>query len=358
MSKFRKSRLQSAFACALVLGVVGAIAQDTPPLLNHTFEENDGGWQGIGGYGAVSVTHDANLVKSGKGALQYSYALKKGEFCLMLLPTPDMLLSKAKSVRFWIKTDHATPIAAVMQEKDGGRYNAIFSVPKDTWQQVELSTADFVLDRSKDAPNDPDGKLDMDLVDNFGIADMAQIFIQGDAALATVLGVSEGPRKLYMDDFTVNTPVIPPSSTLKNGEGSLDMFARPQVGWIAIGEIAVTRVSGKPLEGFGMQAKYHQAPSKFSGVSRYVPVDGFAGAKRLALSAASLKPAKIVVQLEEKSGGKYNTIVELPGNSGRADLTINFADFKASDDSHDDNAKLDLDQVTQIIILDATGAID
>ena len=64
------------------------------------------------------------------------------------------------------------------------------------------------------------------------------------------------------------------------------------------------------------------------------------------------------MQLEVKSGGRYNSILELPGNSGRADLTINFADFKASNDSHDDNAKLDLDQVTQILILDATGALD
>src|SRR5882724_8768578 len=99
---FRISRAMGAIVCALLLGVVGAVAQDTPaPLVSHTFEESDGGWQAVGGDGVVSLTHDAALVKNGKGALQYTYSLRKGEFSAMLLPTPDMLLSKAKSLRFW-----------------------------------------------------------------------------------------------------------------------------------------------------------------------------------------------------------------------------------------------------------------
>lgn len=364
MVSIGRLRVGSAIMCALVLGAAGTMARairpdgDAAPLLSHTFEENDGGWQGFGGSGVVSVTHDAASVKSGKGALQYSYALKKGEVALMLLQTPDMMLAKAKSLRFWIKADHMTPVAIVLQEKDGGRYNAIVSTPKDTWQEVELSTADFALDRSKDAPKDPDGKLDMDQVENIAIADMAQIFVQGDAAFATALGISEGPRKFVMDDFAVNTTMLPPSCTLKNGEGAFDTFARPQIGWISVGEMTVTKVTGKPLEGTGLQAKYHQSPSRVVGLSRFVPLEGLAGATKITLSAASLKPAKILLQVEEKSGGKYNTVMELPGNSGRADLTINFSEFKASDDSHDDNGKLDLDQVTQILFLDASGILD
>ena len=60
----------------------------------------------------------------------------------------------------------------------------------------------------------------------------------------------------------------------------------------------------------------------------------------------------------EKGGGKYNTVVELPGNSGRADLSLNFADFKPAGDSHDDNNKLDLDRIFQLLFLDSTGMAD
>src|SRR2546421_583556 len=82
------------------------------------------------------------------------YELKKGSFCLLLLPTPDMVLSKAQSIQFWVKADHSTPLGFALMEKDGGRYNALFTVPKDGWQRVELSTSDFMLDQSKDAPKD------------------------------------------------------------------------------------------------------------------------------------------------------------------------------------------------------------
>jgi hypothetical protein len=336
-----------------------AVAQEAAaPILSHTFEENDGGWQGLGTTATVSLTHDANFVKGGKGALQFAYGVKKGELNMLLLPTPDKVLSTARSIRFWVKTDHASPLAVVLQEKDGARYNTMFSVRKGAWQQVELSIADFVVDSGKDAPKDANGKLDLDDVGNVGIIDIAQLFVQGDEALAKAFGIETGTRNLYLDDFSVSPTALAASATLKNGEGSLDTFARPQVGWMAMGGVELSRVTGKPLEGAGMQAKYHQAPAAIAGFAKYVPTAGLLGATKLALSVASEKPAKLIVQVEERGGGKYNTTIELPGNSGRADLSLNFADFKAAMDSHDDNNRLDLDQVTQIILFDGTGLLD
>jgi hypothetical protein len=62
-----------------------------------------------------------------------------------------------------------------------------------------------------------------------------------------------------------------------------------------------------------------------------------------------------VIQLEEKSGGKYSTTVELPGESKAMDVRLANRLFTKSDDSKDDNAQLDLDQVQQILIMDASG---
>jgi hypothetical protein len=269
-----------------------------------------------------------------------------------------MVLAKAKSISFWVKADRATPFAFTLQEKDGGRFSTVFAVQKDTWQRVEISTADLILDTGKDAPKVAIGRLDMDQVEGVALADMAQIFIQGDPAFATALGITEGKRTLNMDDFTVLPSPLAPASTLKGGEGLLDTFARPQVGWVPVGDVKLARAAGKPLDGAGLQAEYHQAPAKFNGFIKFVSMGGLAGATKLAISAASLKPAKIVVQVEERGGGKYNTTIELPGNSGRADLTVSFADFKPAQDSKDDNNRLDLDQVTQVLFIDATGLLD
>ncbi len=343
----------------LLLGALLSGAQDdSTALVSQDFEQNDGGWTSIGASGTVSVTHEAGDVKSGKAALQYKYALKKGEFCLALLPMPDMTLAKAKSIQFWVKTDHDTTLALVLQEKDGGRYNSAFSILKNTWQHVEVNPSDFVLDTGKDAPVDTNGKLDMDVVQGVGLIDVAQLFVQGEQVLADVFGVSEGPRTLFVDDFSASTRPIPNAATLKAGDGSIDLFVRPQVSWLATGELQLSRVMGKPLDGEGMLAKYHQSPSKIVGFSKFLPSAALAGATRLSISAASLKPAKLIVQVEEKGGGKYNTMIELPGSSGRADVSVNFADFKAAQDSHDANNRLDLDQVTQILFYDATGLLD
>lgn len=343
-------------ACVLTLG--GAFAQDAAPILKHTFEENDGGWKGLGPTAVVSITHDADSVKTGKGALQFAYAVKKGEMNIMLLPTPDGVLARAKTIRFWIKATHNSPITFVLQEKDGGRYNSIFTVPKNKWQLVELSADDFMLDTGKDAPKDPDGKLGMDKVEGVGIADMAQFFAQGDDALMAAFGITAGPRSLYLDDFVVTEEKLAGSSTLKNGEGALDNFARPQICWLATGDVELSKATGKPLEGAGLQVKYHQAAAKVTAFSRSLPKDALTGAARMSFSVASQKPAKLIIQVEEKGGGKYNTMVAVPGNSSLTEPSISFADFKAANDSKDDNNRLDLDQVTQLIILDASGLSD
>jgi hypothetical protein len=89
-----------------------------------------------------------------------------------------------------------------------------------------------------------------------------------------------------------------------------------------------------------------------------LPKGALTGAAKLSFSAASQKPAKLIVQVEERGGGKYNTTVEVPGNADRAEINVNFADFKPAADSKDDNNKLDLDQISQFLIIDASGLID
>src|SRR5262249_2825038 len=123
---------------ALALATVSVICfGQTAPLIKAGFEENEGGWVTFGGGAKVSITHDAANVKEGKGALQYSYNIAKGEISALLLPTPDGALTKTKSIKFWIKTDHTSPLMVLLQEKEGGRYSSPLMVDQDKWQRVE-----------------------------------------------------------------------------------------------------------------------------------------------------------------------------------------------------------------------------
>ena len=102
---------------ALAAGVT--LAQQTPPapapLIHHTFETDPGEWIGLGATATVSLTQDADQVKSGKGALKFAYAANKGELNALILPVADGALTKMKSLHFWIRADYATVFAVSLR---------------------------------------------------------------------------------------------------------------------------------------------------------------------------------------------------------------------------------------------------
>jgi hypothetical protein len=130
---------------------------------------------------------------------------------------------------------------------------------------------------------------------------------------------------------------------------------RPQAGWIATGGVGLASATGAPLNGPALQARYNHAPTAIVGFSRRFSPGLLKGTKRILLKAASVRPVTIIVQLEEKGGGKYNAMATVPGNREVAELSLDYAQMSQADDSKDANNKLDLDQVRQITILDITG---
>jgi hypothetical protein len=328
------------------------------PLAHHTFEEGVSGWTAMGAKSKVTLTRDAAHVKEGKAALQFDYTVAKGEMGLLLLPATEIPLPKAKSFRFWVRADSATTLGVSLQEKQGGRYSAAVAAPKDQWQLVELALSDFILGEGKDDPKDPDNRLDLDQVEAVGIVDLAEFFAQiEDEGIRDLLGGQPGSHTLYVDDFTVNDEALPEAAAA-NGEVRLDRFDRPQLQWVVVGDVLVSPIrsagGGGSAEG-GLKADYRQGPGKIAGLVRRLPRGSLSGMERVMLDVASSRATEIVVQLEEKSGGKYNKQVSIPGNSQAQKLSLALSEFTASADSMDDDGKLDLDQVTQLLILDLSG---
>jgi len=347
--------LATLVALAALTFPIAALAQNTAaPIVRHTFEESDGGWTVMGTGGKISVTHDAASVKSGKAALQFDYNVNKGDMAALMLLTPDGMLAKAKSFRFAVKSDSGGVLTALLQEHEGGRYIAMFTVPAGKWQQVELAPSDFTLSDDANDPPDPDGKLDLDKVEAFGITDVMQILAQTDNAdLEKLFNVKKGQHTLFIDDVVINEEPL----TAAIQPDVLDTFARPQVGWFAIGGVSVSQVSGAPLAGRGIQLDYRQSMGKPVAVIRKIQRGTIAGKTGLSVDVASAKPAKLIIQVEEKGGGKYNILVDVPGGKQLKTLAFPFTEFKEADDSHDANGKLDLDQVNQLVIIDGSGLL-
>lgn len=343
------------FALAALLAVsLSPVRADTPaapPVLSNAFEEDAGAWVALGATGKVIVTHEADSVKGGKGALKFNYSVTKGDLNALVLPTPDGALAKAKSLTFSMKAFVAMPVVVMLAEKGGGHYIATLTLPAGQWQAVALSPADFTLGTGKDDPKDPDGKLDMDAVESIAVADLSQLFVGAEGDAAALLTVKPGPRAFLLDDFAARPESLPSAPAADSL--SLDPPSRPQLIWISVGDADVSRAA----KGGGLQIAYRMAKGKLVGVFKGVGQGGLTGKTKIAFTLASAKPTTLLVHLEEAGGGKYNASVKTDGTASQK-VTLNMSDFTAGDDSRDTNGKLNMEQVTQIGFLDISGLLD
>jgi hypothetical protein len=239
---------------------------------------------------------------------------------------------------------------------DQGRYVAFFYSPGNKWQEVSLGATDLILSTDTNDPKDPNGKLDMDKVMAVALLDVKQMMAQGDDTPFTELfGLVRGEHKIWLRDFKLTTETLPGVAFLTPSDGRLDTFGHPQAGWMGIGGVKLGIHSGSPLTGRGLKATYTQGPMRFAGIVRTFPEGRLTGKKGLQVAFTSEKDSKVVVQLEERNGGKYNVLMDIPGGNSVKEFDLPFNEFKAADDSKDTNDQLDLDKVHQIVIIDISG---
>jgi hypothetical protein len=227
-----------ALGIALWIGiaVIGphAYGQDKGPttVLTDTFEADSGGWMALGPHARVEQATEAADVKSGKGSLRFRYSIgeRPGEKAptpqgglpadVLLRPTPDSQLAKMQALGFWARSDIAAPFIVTLSEKGGGRYVTIVWLPAGQWQHATLRPSDFWLADDKTDPPDPDGKLDLDQVENIGLVNIWSFFAlsAGDTPESiAVFAPLLGPHTLLLDDFTIYAAAPPIEATRSPG---------------------------------------------------------------------------------------------------------------------------------------------
>lgn len=353
-----------ALALAAVVGLYATPGKAQQPpatesrsVLATPFEKDANGWTSFGEKTKTELESDT---VTGKNSLRFDYTVAKGAMGFLVLPVNANEIGAAKTLRLQVKTDYPTTLVVTLQEqdagKDEGRYMAFFYSPGGAWQDVSLGASDFILSTDTNDPKDPNNKLDMDKVAAIGMGDVKQMMAQADEGpLSELLGVVRGDHKIWMRDFKLTTETLPGVAFLTPTDARLDTFGHPQAGWLGIGGVKLSAHSGTPLTGRGLKATYTQGPMRFAGIVRTLPMGRLAGKKGLNVGFISDKEAKVVVQVEERGGGKYNVMMDIPAGSTLKEFDLPFNEFKASDDSKDTNDKLDLDKVYQVVIIDISG---
>lgn len=346
--------------------VGGGIGKMTDTFLD--FEDGQTVFEVLGEGGRVSLDKNKGVAKEGQAALRLDYPLAPGQFSALIKTGQPGEASKLKSFRFWVKSDYATTLVFVLQEQDSGRHVALINAPKNQWQRVELSLDDFVLSTNADDPQDNNGRLDMDLVVAAALADFKQIFANvGDENMKKLLGIKNGPHSLWVDNFEASKegfPLVEADPNEPPGTFFLDTFSRPQLSWLVMGDALIKQVTEANLKeqgravtvrGQGLQAEYRQQPGTLIGLVKAFQPGTLKDMAALRFAAATEQPMTLLLQLEETSGGKYNTTVELPADNKPGEVRLVPMLFEQAEDSKDNNNRLDLAQVKQVLFLDVTG---
>lgn len=352
MSARNASRLTAILLFGVTATLCGAQTQPNV-ILRQDFANGQNGWTVMGTSAKVTVAkgEDAN-----KAFLRFDYTIGKGEMGIALCMIPKESLTKARAVRFRIRASTATTIGFLMQEDGGGRFAAVFPASPDGWQEVVLAPGDFTLMDGSSDPKDANGKLDMDRVAGIGLVDIASMLGQAESPEAQALmGVITGPRNIDLDTLTITDEALPPVIVSAPGSIVLDACNRPQPGWMTVGGVRVSMDIGAPLDSRCVKATYQQAPGKIAAMVRPLTKGLLTGATGLSFNIASRQGTKVLVQVEETSGGKYNAMADLTGGEKAEIITLPFSGFTPADDSHDDNGKLNPEQIKSVMIIDVSG---
>jgi hypothetical protein len=335
-------RISLVFVAALL-----ASAQQNPEILAHEdFETDNIPWSAMGAGSSIRVTHEPGRAHAGKGALAFTYEIKRGQAAATVMPaTPAM--ARMQRLRFWIKTDHDAPAAVLLSEgkPGGGNYTAWFWSPANTWQQIELTPADFLLADGPQDPKDPDGKLDLDKLQGIGILDLGSYF--------PAVPTNAGTHTMLIDDFEVLGGPTPAPSQM-----SIDVFDRGFLPWITTGVMELKLAAAdNPLHEPALEAVYDQTePPLLPSILRRIGNYDLSKAVRLDFDVASDQDTTLAVALEVKrpgaqQGPRFNLPIYPPGKHEVFHVSIRLEDFQGQ-------GKLDPSQLKTLIITDPTGGGD
>lgn len=303
-----------------------APAQQPSVLVSQTFEATTGGWVATGEGGRVRLAPGEGRRGGGALAFEYHVAAKRNSGIVLAAPAE---LGVARSLRFLVKSDHSTALGVLLAEKKpgGGNYTAWFWAPANTWQEVELSPADFTVADGPRDPKDEDGRLDMDAVEGIGIFDLAQFFrsFASTGPVDVAIDRSEGPRTIWLERFELSgdAPTVGPRRDMERRMG----------GWVTPGGMNLKfTADANPLKAPALEAGYQQIDGKVEILLRREAPDS-SKPTRLEFDLASEREITLLVSLETKNpaggaGPRYTLPIFPPGNREPFHVSVKLEDFR------------------------------
>jgi len=300
---------------------VESFSDDVPPLFD--FEHEREGWSSRVPGAAVTVVHQNDYVKHGKGALQWAYDPNYGTATLSRFQ--PHLPHQAKTLDFWMRSDANGAFQLWFTESHGSVYHAHLRTTANRWHHFQIPLSDLVLGERDDV----NGHLDLDQVTDIVLQDLS-VHHPGGLRLA--------PRKVWLDRFDLSDNEVASRRSMVPGEGGrkllFDDFEQPVITWAANTEarVDVERTDGRSV----LRARYKQgsrSPSAFRITNHWDP--RYASARAIEVIARAAQPTQLAVTLREFdgtfTGPEYTALCPVSGDMKWGNFTLALSDFQPAD---------------------------
>lgn len=380
--------LGAVFLACAQFGQGGSARAAAAPRAAYDFEDGEQGFAAVGiregqvgpdADSRLEVAREKDLVRAGTGSLHYTYMVEPK--VIRALSAETRLPADARSVRLWVRSSTQTTLVFSATEQDGARYELAFHVPAFEWTEVAANLDEFLPAGEGQGQKGP---LKAERVVALGVLDLANALVNTPGDLAKALPNLRGQRQLWLDDLRFSpTSVAQASGALKTNAGEayvVDSFDAGLVRWAPVrvvvandapffeifpantslkvlAEAAAPGAARTPVDpgGKGLRFTYRRAPQEIFGLLCSLERSDLSRAERLRLSLNVSQKSVLFVQLKEKDESEYQHVIEPDNSVGWHDLDLPLTGLTLGQNSKDENAKLDPDQLKEIAVIDGSG---
>jgi hypothetical protein len=329
------------------------LARAAPVAYDFEQEADTAGWTAPGAGAALSITHDAQQVRQGKGALLCSFTGSPG--APFSLTRSDLEIAGARSLSVSLKASSQLPLSFRFLETDGSAYQLFVTCLPGQWCEVAAPLTDAQLE---DGSSDENDRLDADQVASFTIQSLADL----PGAMADLFGVLSGPQTLVVDDLAFRSEALPSHSVVTPGKTLADGFEEPALYLLPVGGVALARVPGHAGGALSaVSARFGFAPAgpqAWPGIVVPLGPVSLKNAKSLRLRMRSLGPLKFQVVLEEQDKSKFAAGGEMPAGGEWVARDFRLSDFKPDPTGSGAGGALDAGKLrVMLIVADCYNAL-
>jgi len=330
---------------ALLLAAVDLPANEPAPVASFDFEQAEPAacWTSTAHEAALAITGEAELVRSGAGALQLTWTPLDGRLAFLELG-PVALAGRARSLSLSIRMSEASPLMYAVRESDGSEYQGYMYTPGGRWHDLAVDVDELML---SEVSQDENGRLDVGEINAIVVADISNL--PGEAGKS--LGIKQGEQHMWLDDVAISERLAPHRSTRgPEGETIIDDFDYDPLRCLPVGGPVLELAAGPDGDDpSAMRVGYDQEGYRWAGFVAAVGYLNLANCTQMGLRVNAECEAPLTVVLEERDGSKYVTRHRLDPAAGWYDVALDFARFKLDDATQDENGCLDLDQLRVVI---------